>query len=74
MQELLFTNIYFNCKNVNTINFDQSKKLIQMKHYFYLILTISSFFGWAQSGNLQGVISDKNGLTIPGATVSVRIG
>ncbi|MCB0398474.1 MAG: TonB-dependent receptor [Winogradskyella sp.] len=42
-----------------------------MKHYFTLLFLTLSFFGLAQSGNLQGVITDKDGLTIPGATVSI---
>tara|TARA_B100001057_G_scaffold501253_1_gene622637 strand:- start:100253 stop:101188 length:936 start_codon:yes stop_codon:yes gene_type:complete len=42
-----------------------------MKHYFTLLFLTLSFFGFAQSGNLQGVITDKDGLTIPGATVSI---
>lgn len=42
-----------------------------MKHYFTLFILALSFFGWAQSGNIQGVITDKDGLTIPGATVSI---
>ncbi|MDH7913529.1 TonB-dependent receptor [Winogradskyella sp. SYSU M77433] len=43
-----------------------------MKHYFTLLLiTILAYTGYAQTGNIQGTISDENGLTIPGSTVAI---
>ena len=43
-----------------------------MKHYFTLLLiTILACTGYAQTGNIQGTISDENGLTIPGSTVAI---
>ncbi len=44
-----------------------------MKHLFTLLLFISvSFYGFSQSGNLQGIITDDNGITVPGATVMIE--
>ncbi|WP_338732603.1 TonB-dependent receptor [Mangrovimonas cancribranchiae] len=44
-----------------------------MKHYFTFLLIISvTFLGVSQNGNLQGIITDENGLTVPGATVVIE--
>ncbi|WP_299098389.1 TonB-dependent receptor [uncultured Winogradskyella sp.] len=43
-----------------------------MKHYITLLLLITvTFFSYSQTGNVQGVITDHNGLTVPGATLVV---
>ena len=41
-------------------------------HITFLLLFTLSFFGYSQSGNIQGVITDENGVTVPGATVSIK--
>ncbi|EPR72503.1 TonB-dependent receptor [Winogradskyella psychrotolerans RS-3] len=44
-----------------------------MKKLFNLLLLIAlPILGYAQSGNIQGVITDENGLTIPGSTVAIQ--
>ncbi|WP_179352857.1 TonB-dependent receptor [Winogradskyella vidalii] len=44
-----------------------------MKHYFYLLLLlVIPILGYAQTGNIQGVITDENGLTVPGSTVIIE--
>jgi TonB-dependent receptor len=44
-----------------------------MKHYFtFLFLTFLSFSGFSQSGNIQGIITDENGITVPGATITIE--
>lgn len=44
-----------------------------MKLYFTLLVCISaSLLGFSQTGNLQGVITDNNGITVPGATVMIE--
>ncbi|GGH36256.1 TonB-dependent receptor [Mangrovimonas yunxiaonensis] len=40
--------------------------------YFYVLLMLFSISGFSQSGNIQGVIADDNGLAIPGATVLIE--
>ncbi|MCR8666962.1 TonB-dependent receptor [Aestuariibaculum sp. M13] len=44
-----------------------------MKHYLVFLMllgfTLSSF---SQTGNIQGVITDENGIAVPGATVAVQ--
>ena len=43
-----------------------------MKKLFNLFLLLAlPFLGYAQNGNIQGVITDENGLTVPGSTVSI---
>ncbi|WP_418512448.1 TonB-dependent receptor [Corallibacter sp.] len=41
-------------------------------HITFLLLFTLSFFGYSQSGNIQGIITDENGVTVPGATVSIK--
>ncbi|WP_299108726.1 TonB-dependent receptor [uncultured Winogradskyella sp.] len=44
-----------------------------MKKKFYLLLLLAlPILGYAQSGNIKGVISDENGLTVPGSTVVIQ--
>lgn len=44
-----------------------------MKKIFNLLLLIAlPILGYAQSGNIQGIITDENGLTIPGSTVAIQ--
>ena len=44
-----------------------------MKFYFALItLLMLSFSSVSQTGNIQGVITDENGISVPGATVSLE--
>lgn len=44
-----------------------------MKHYYmFIMLMFTSFVTLAQTGNIQGVISDENGITVPGATVMIQ--
>ena len=44
-----------------------------MKKIFYLLLLLAlPILGYAQSGNIKGVISDENGLTVPGSTVVIQ--
>jgi TonB-dependent receptor len=40
-----------------------------MKNYFLLTLLLLPLFIWSQTGNIQGTISDENGLYLPGANV-----
>ncbi|WP_179375354.1 TonB-dependent receptor [Winogradskyella wichelsiae] len=43
-----------------------------MKKLFNLFLLLAlPFFSYAQTGNIQGTITDQNGLTVPGSTVSI---
>ena len=43
------------------------------KHYVILLLTlIFSIYGFSQNGNIQGIITDDNGITVPGATVLIE--
>ncbi|WP_308991480.1 TonB-dependent receptor [Mariniflexile litorale] len=43
------------------------------KHYvFLLIALISSLAGYAQNGNIRGIIADENGITVPGANVMIE--
>ncbi|GAA4294605.1 TonB-dependent receptor [Aestuariibaculum suncheonense] len=44
-----------------------------MKHYLvFLMLLGISFSSFSQTGNIQGVITDENGIAVPGATVAVQ--
>ncbi|MCB0469323.1 MAG: carboxypeptidase-like regulatory domain-containing protein, partial [Flavobacteriaceae bacterium] len=44
-----------------------------MKNYYiFVMLMFMSFSAWAQTGNIQGVISDENGISVPGATVVIK--
>src|SRR5690606_30913846 len=44
-----------------------------MKFYYtFITLLMLSFTSVSQSGNIQGVITDENGISVPGATVSVE--
>lgn len=44
-----------------------------MKKKIYLLLLLAlPILGYAQSGNIKGVISDENGLTVPGSTVVIQ--
>ncbi|MCK0155923.1 TonB-dependent receptor [Cellulophaga sp. F20128] len=44
-----------------------------MKYYFAVLLLISFTVNTlAQSGNIQGVITDDNGITVPGATIVIE--
>ncbi|QNK76986.1 MULTISPECIES: TonB-dependent receptor [Winogradskyella] len=43
-----------------------------MKKFFNLFLLLAlPILGYAQNGNIQGIITDENGLTVPGSTVSI---
>lgn len=44
-----------------------------MKHYLvFLMLLGFSLSSFSQTGNIQGVITDENGIAVPGATVAVQ--
>lgn len=44
-----------------------------MKYYYTLMLLILiSISALAQTGNIQGVISDENGISVPGATIMIQ--
>ncbi|MBQ0787267.1 MAG: TonB-dependent receptor [Oceanihabitans sp.] len=44
-----------------------------MKYYFtLLLLLLFSFKGVSQTGNIQGIITDENGIVIPGASVLIE--
>ncbi|WMI66414.1 TonB-dependent receptor [Aestuariibaculum sp. YM273] len=44
-----------------------------MKHYLvFLMLLGFSLSSFSQTGNIQGVITDENGITVPGATIAVQ--
>lgn len=44
-----------------------------MKHFYtFLLLLTLSFSGFSQSGNIQGVITDENGMAVPGASVVIE--
>ena len=44
-----------------------------MKYFytFFLLLTLT-FSGFSQSGNIQGIITDENGIAVPGASVIIE--
>lgn len=38
----------------------------------FFFLTIFSFYSFSQNGNIQGTITDENGISVPGATVLIQ--
>jgi TonB-dependent receptor len=43
------------------------------KHYVFLLIALMlSLVGFAQNGNIRGVIADENGITVPGANVIIE--
>lgn len=42
-----------------------------MKNYLLLILLLMPILIWAQTGNIQGTISDENGIYLPGANLTI---
>ncbi|ALJ05791.1 TonB-dependent receptor [Pseudalgibacter alginicilyticus] len=43
------------------------------KNYLLLcFIVLISFIGYAQNGNIRGVITDKNGIAVPGATILIE--
>ena len=44
-----------------------------MKYFYTLLMLLTiSFSGYSQSGNIQGTLTDENGISIPGATVLIE--
>ena len=44
-----------------------------MKYFYTLLMLLTiSFSGYSQSGNIQGTLTDENGISIPGATILIE--
>lgn len=52
--------------------FQTNFKTKMKNYYIFVMLMFMSFSAWAQTGNIQGVISDENGISVPGATVVIK--